>query len=316
MHRFKNILVYCDEQGGFANLLERVAWLANANEATVALIDVVETTQGGLAQMFAEFGDSGPEVADELLAARRAGLEQIAAQLSGMGVKARTIIAQGSSTLEIVRQVLREEHDLVMKAVQPEPDWPLLKGLDMHLIRKCPSAVWIVKSSAPPRAERILAAVDPDPSDAVRNQLNRTVLQLATSLAARDEAALDVINAWWLTAEATLRRSRAKVPPPEVDQLVESHRRTSEWRMSALVAEFSETYPDMRTFHVKGRPTDVIPNHALSENVDTIVMGTVARTGVHGFFIGNTAETILSRVNCSVLTVKPEGFASPITLHD
>ena len=35
-----------------------------------------------------------------------------------------------------------------------------------------------------------------------------------------------------------------------------------------------------------------------------------------GFFIGNTAESVLQQVNCSVLTVKPEGFVSPVTLDD
>ena len=45
-------------------------------------------------------------------------------------------------------------------------------------------------------------------------------------------------------------------------------------------------------------------------------MGTVCRTGVAGFFIGNTAEKVLSEVNCSVLTIKPEGFATPVTLEE
>ena len=45
-----------------------------------------------------------------------------------------------------------------------------------------------------------------------------------------------------------------------------------------------------------------------------IVMGTVCRTGIPGFFIGNTAEYVLSRVHCSVLTMKPAGFVSPVTL--
>jgi len=40
-------------------------------------------------------------------------------------------------------------------------------------------------------------------------------------------------------------------------------------------------------------------------------MGTVCRTGIAGFLIGNTAENVLNDVDCSVLTVKPEGFASP-----
>jgi len=41
-------------------------------------------------------------------------------------------------------------------------------------------------------------------------------------------------------------------------------------------------------------------------------MGTVCRTGIPGYFIGNTAESILSEVSCSVLTLKPEGFISPV----
>jgi len=45
-------------------------------------------------------------------------------------------------------------------------------------------------------------------------------------------------------------------------------------------------------------------------------MGTVCRTGLSGFIIGNTAEKVLSEVNCSVLTVKPEGFVTPVTLED
>jgi len=47
--------------------------------------------------------------------------------------------------------------------------------------------------------------------------------------------------------------------------------------------------------------------------VDLIVMGTLARAGVEGLLIGNTAEKILSRIDCSVLALKPEGFVSPIT---
>ena len=43
-------------------------------------------------------------------------------------------------------------------------------------------------------------------------------------------------------------------------------------------------------------------------------MGTFCRTGVRRFFIGNTAEGVLERVDCSLLTVKPDGLVSPIQL--
>lgn len=41
-------------------------------------------------------------------------------------------------------------------------------------------------------------------------------------------------------------------------------------------------------------------------------MGTVGRTGLNGLIMGNTAETLLRSLRCSVLAVKPEGFVSPV----
>jgi nucleotide-binding universal stress UspA family protein len=47
-------------------------------------------------------------------------------------------------------------------------------------------------------------------------------------------------------------------------------------------------------------------------NVDLIVMGTVARIGIPGLIIGNTAESIFEQVKCSVLAIKPDGFETPV----
>jgi nucleotide-binding universal stress UspA family protein len=52
----------------------------------------------------------------------------------------------------------------------------------------------------------------------------------------------------------------------------------------------------------------------MEEQIDLIVMGTVGRSGISGLFIGNTAEKVLQKVDCSVLAVKPEGFVSPVKL--
>jgi len=43
-----------------------------------------------------------------------------------------------------------------------------------------------------------------------------------------------------------------------------------------------------------------------------VVMGTVARVGIPGFIIGNTAESILYRLNQSVFAIKPQGYVSPV----
>jgi nucleotide-binding universal stress UspA family protein len=67
---------------------------------------------------------------------------------------------------------------------------------------------------------------------------------------------------------------------------------------------------------LKGEPGHLIPKLAAKLEVGLIVMGTVSRTGVAGLFIGNTAERILRQVGCSVLTVKPDGFVTPVRLDE
>ncbi len=65
---------------------------------------------------------------------------------------------------------------------------------------------------------------------------------------------------------------------------------------------------------IEGEPSDSIPELVATKSIDLLVMGTVCRTGIPGFIIGNTAEEVLSQINCSVLTLKPEGFITPVEL--
>lgn len=73
--------------------------------------------------------------------------------------------------------------------------------------------------------------------------------------------------------------------------------------------------PNLQLHVVKGPAKYVVPELARELAVDIVVMGTVARTGIDGFFMGNTAESILGELDCSVLTMKPPGFSSPVTLE-
>ena len=67
-----------------------------------------------------------------------------------------------------------------------------------------------------------------------------------------------------------------------------------------------------RKMLLRGDPQVVIPSKVKELDADVLVLGTVSRTGVGGLLIGNTAEAILNRVDCSVMTLKPEGFVSPV----
>jgi hypothetical protein len=97
-------------------------------------------------------------------------------------------------------------------------------------------------------------------------------------------------------------------------------RSVPEWRREAGfqcfgILKASRAEPGRRIEHLrKGNPAEVITRFVAEERIDAVVMGTVVRLGLPGFLIGNTAETVLDRVSCSLFTVKPEGFVSPVTL--
>ena len=68
-----------------------------------------------------------------------------------------------------------------------------------------------------------------------------------------------------------------------------------------------------KSVRVWGWPQDALASYLRPVSDRSIlVMGTVCRTGISGLFIGNTAESILDVVDRSTVTVKPDGFSSPI----
>jgi len=95
--------------------------------------------------------------------------------------------------------------------------------------------------------------------------------------------------------------SRTCVAPPKLISL--SSPRRSAKRCLNIRSSCGEGYPE-----------DEIPQFVVSEGVHLLVMGTMARSGIPGLVIGNTAEDVLRRAVCSVVAVKPEGFVAPVSV--
>ncbi|EGG98322.1 Universal stress protein family 1 [gamma proteobacterium IMCC2047] len=82
--------------------------------------------------------------------------------------------------------------------------------------------------------------------------------------------------------------------------------------LEALISELQESGDQISIELVEGPPEQALPSFINSKSADLLVIGTICRTGIAGMFIGNTAESVLDAVDCSVLTLKPEGFVSPV----
>ncbi len=160
-----------------------------------------------------------------------------------------------------------------------------------------------------------MAAVDPDPSDEVKNTLNTKIMELATSLARLEGSEFHVVHAWKIYSETMLIRSGG-LSKCEVDSLGRETRKMYKGWLNELIEKYAPETPKDRIHLQKGDAGILIPALVKRKRIELIVMGTVSRTGIAGLFIGNTAEKVLRNVDCSVLIVKPDGFVTPVRLAE
>ena len=313
MQRFKSILLFAGSESREKEALARAVALAKNNKTELTVTDVIEELP--LREMRTLVASTHlADLQDIAVTERRKELENLMAPIRDEGVQVTVKVLVGIPFIEIIREVLRNKHDLVIKAAMGKGGLGelLFGGTATHLMRKCPCPVWVVQPTHRKKSG-ILAAIDPDPFDEVRNALNSKIMELATSLAPVEGTELHVVHAWRLYGE-TLLSGPGRMSQGEVKKMARKTRTEHKGWVADLVRRHAPRLPDERIHLLKGDAGRVIPALAKRKRIDIIVMGTVCRTGIPGFLIGNTAEKILRQVNCSVLTVKPDGFITPVSL--
>jgi universal stress protein E len=209
----------------------------------------------------------------------------------------------GEPIVELTHAVQAEDVQLVVAGTRGLAAWEqfFVGSTAKRLIRKCPAAVWIVKADhvGPPRS--VLAATDFSESS------RRAVLHglwIAEKSGAEFHL-LHVVDSGDVPDDAGLRVSDGGSVAQAIQQ--ESERRFDEF------AKALDTDPTRMKKHlVWGTPWHEIQRATKRLNVDLVALGTVGRSGIKGMLLGNTADRVLDTCDCSILTVKPEDFVSPI----
>lgn len=316
MERFKKILLVFDPGLKTQAAVNQVVSLAKDNAARVTIVSVIKDLPAE--KRMAIVAMPPQELFAQAKKERQSQLDALVAELSQQGVKASAKVLSGTPFLEIIRQVLRGKHDLVITTAEGKTGLGgrLFGSTSMHLMRKCPCPVWVVKPTRRKIHKRILAAVDTanDHPDPQQDSLNSLILQLSGSVAQRDNSELHVVQAWSVYGESYMSL-RGGVSDKSINEMRKFAKRQYSSEVDKLLDDAGINRRDV----VKHLPrsesvSKAIVSLANNKKIDLLVMGTVSRTGVAGLLIGNTAEKVLNKVNCSVLTVKPEGFVTPVTL--
>jgi nucleotide-binding universal stress UspA family protein len=324
MKRFKNILFVVDPEKACKSALERAVMLAENNQADLAVVDVIPRLSAGFG--LREGGATTRDVQATVTEQRLSRLESLIKpyeQLHRIQVK----VLAGTPYLEIIREVLRRKHDLVIRPPEDAGWFRRFLGTDdMNLLRQCPCPVWALKCRGSRSFRRILAAVDVDDCrrpDQMRHAMNLRILEVAGALALSEFSDLHVVHVWDAIGEILLRGTVAGTPEAEVAAYVDQVREGHASYLAALLQEAASIlgaealgYLKPKTHVVRGDARKKIPALADKLGADLVVMGTVGRGGIPGLLMGNTAETILQQVDCSVLAIKPPGFVTSVTLDD
>ncbi|GIZ13008.1 universal stress protein [Pseudomonas sp. NCCP-436] len=186
---------------------------------------------------------------------------------------------------------------LVIK--QHHPDNPLKKAIltpdDWKLLRYCPAPVLMVKTDTPWAGGNILAAVDVGNSDNEHRTLHAGIVSHGYDIASLAKGTLHVV-----TAHPTPMLSAAD-PTFQLKETIEAR-----YREQCRTFQNEYEIADERLHVIEGPADVVIPHIAHKLNAAVTVIGTVARTGLSGALIGNTAEVVLDSLESDVLVLKPE----------
>ena len=241
--------------------------------------------------------------------AKIAWLQDLVAPLQAVGYKihAETVTFNRLHD-EIIKTAQAINADFILKPLRQHNTLKRVfyTPTDWNLIRLCPTPLILVSDQPVIHGKAIVAAIDVGDEDKAHQDLNTVVMEQATRLASILEAPLHLVYAYSRLIIAN--------PVPTADPLAYQIMRDKYASEHAAVIAVASLYdiPDERVHLREGTAADVVTACAEEVDAGVVVLGTVARSGASGLFVGNTAESVLEKTKKDVFVVKQASFTTPV----
>jgi nucleotide-binding universal stress UspA family protein len=305
---FQNILCATDFSPYSNAALRQALWLTRQCDAALTLTHVVDDLRRATHAMSYKakldlvsgegrlFEKEIRYLSDSKLRTQIASLD-----CDSLNVKSETLL--GEPFVEITHAVQQEGYDLVLTGTRGVSAWKqfFVGSTAKKLIRKCPASVWIVKVEQTEAPKVILA-----PSDF--SDVSRKAVLKGLFLAEKAQAEFHLVH---VIDSKDVRDDLLESIPPGSSVREEINKAATE-RLDAFLKSLEETSVNIVSHLTWGHPWQEITRIAEKHNADLITMGTVGRSGIKGVLLGNTAERVLDSCDCSILTIKPDDYESPI----
>jgi universal stress protein E len=304
------ILVVIDPTAASQPALERIARLPRPLKAQLMLLicDCEPNLGVGYSAVIPEAVASARA---SLLARHGKRLAELAAPLIAQGLDVHTDARWDYPLHEaIIRKAVEWGADLVVKDTHHHSVLrrSIFSNTDWNLIRQCPTRLLLVKPRAIGHVPVIVAAVDPlHPRDEAAS-LDDRILTSAKELAHLFAGQAHVLHTFDISPVIMTSANGTMMPIalPIADMTAELEKNYTE-AVRALAAKHG--IPRERVYVIEGHTPDLLVSSTDRLNADVIVMGAVSRSAIERAFVGSTAESVLDKLSCDVLIVKPAGFA-------
>lgn len=295
----RSILVAMDFSPHSAAALKQAVWLARKTGAPLVLTHSIPDFSQSV-----HWGPYEREVNQRALHDRsETAMRRVIVDLNAMDldVTFRTLV--GEPFVEITRAVQTDGYDVVLAGTRGAGKWEqfFVGSTAKRLIRNCPASVWIVKAEhlVPPKV--VLAATD-------FSEVSLKAVKEGLKIAQQSDAEFHLLHI--IDSKDVPEDLISRVP--EGSSLRQEINEEATRRLDAFVASLNVDRTQIQSHLTWGTPWQEIRRISKHQAADLIVIGTVGRSGIKGLLLGNTAERVVDTCDCSILTIKPDDFVSPI----
>jgi universal stress protein E len=313
MRHFHNLLYISHGIADESEGLKQALSLARNNEARLKVLIISS-------QFPEEFPGYRKKYEESLLARTKASIkltmEAIKLEVGSLDISIDSVKDKRPS-IKIIQHVLQHSHDLVIKEPEVTDGKSGFKSVDMDLLRKCPVPVWLCRPIEHAREQiKVAVAIDPDSQESEARALSKRMLELSSSLADSCSGELHIVSCWDYELEKYLSGNPwIKMSDDVLKETVDKTNKSHYAELQKLIDATDISSTRHHVHHLRGKPDELIPLFAGEKNIDILIMGTLGRTGIPGFMIGNTAENVVQKLSCSLMALKPQGFRSPVKAY-
>jgi nucleotide-binding universal stress UspA family protein len=300
MNRYHHIVVGIDFSAASLSAYSTAVRLASRHGTPLTVVHVVDPKLAGIVKVAHQASDE--DVLKHVQQSVRAFLEK-----SEVGIGLPNVeLDVGHPLVSLVTACKRHGADLLVLGTQGTEHGPNQVGaVAAQCVRKAPADVLLVREGMNHPFTHITACVD-------FSEHSANAVRAASCFAADEHAPLDCLFVFQ-SALAMSMDYGGFMPglPLSTDETAEAWSKD----LDAFVKPLLSDVPGSKCRnHVLERMNirDGILDHVRESKTDLVVLGTRGKTDLKTFFMGTTAERIVTHAPCSVLAVKPEGFVCPV----